>query len=126
MNFWDIAAPYLIPAVIAALGVISKAAWDWFKKKTKLVALDKYYNRANDAVLTAVAETMQTFVSVMKKEGKWDNDAMKKAFNLSMLRAKEIMGAAALEALPEVVGDLTAWLTAKIEAATLELKAGLA
>lgn len=115
-------APYLVPAVIAALGVVTKALWDWLKAKTKNATIDKYIDRANDAILTAVAETMQTFVTTMKNEGKWDTEAASKAFEMSMLRAREIMGKAALEALPEVVGDIEKWLTAKIEAATLELK----
>jgi hypothetical protein len=121
-EFMNMVAPYLVPAVVAALGVIAKALWDWLKAKTKNATIDKYIDRANDAILTAVAETMQTFVTVMKKEGKWDAEAAQKAFEMSMLRAREIIGKAALEALPEVVGDLEKWLTAKIEAATLELK----
>jgi hypothetical protein len=32
------------------------------------------------------------------------------------------MGVAALQALPQIVGDVEKWLTAKVEAATLELK----
>lgn len=122
-EFMDIVAPYLVPAVIAALGVVTKALWDWLKAKTKNATIDKYIDRANDAILTAVAETMQTFVTTMKNEGKWDAEAAKKAFEMSMLRAREIMGKAALEALPEVVGDIEKWLTAKIEAATLATKA---
>jgi hypothetical protein len=125
-QFFEIVAPYLIPAVVAALGVVTKALWDWLKARTKNAALDKYMDRANDAVLTAVAETMQTFVSTMKNEGKWNNETAKKAFEMSLLRAKEIMGAAVLQALPEIVGDLEKWLTAKIEAATLSTKAAMA
>lgn len=121
-EFMNIVAPYLVPAVVAALGVIAKALWDWLKAKTKNATIDKYIDRANDAVLTAVAETMQTFVTTMKQKGEWNEENAKKAFEMSMLRAREIMGKAALEALPEVVGDLEKWLTAKIEAATLELK----
>lgn len=123
---FEMAAPYLIPAVVAALGVVTKALWNWLKERTKNAALDKYMDRANDAVLTAVAETMQTFVTTMKKEGNWNKEAAKKAFEMSLLRAKEIMGAAILQALPEVVGDLEKWLTAKIEAATLSTKAAMA
>jgi hypothetical protein len=124
-QFFEIVAPYLIPAVVAALGVVTKALWDWLKARTKNAALDKYMDRANDAVLTAVAETMQTFVTTMKSEGKWNNETAKKAFEMSLLRAKEIMGAAVLQALPEIVGDLEKWLTAKIEAATLSTKAAM-
>jgi hypothetical protein len=119
----NVVAPYLVPAVVGAAGLITKALWDWLRAKTKSAALDKYIARANDAILTAVAETMQTFVSTMKASGQWNEENAKKAFDMSMIRAKEIMGAAALSALPEAIGDLEKWLTAKIESATLELKA---
>jgi hypothetical protein len=125
-QFFEIVAPYLIPAIVAALGVVTKALWDWLKAKTKNAALDKYMDRANDAVLTAVAETMQTFVTTMKNEGQWNRETARKAFEMSLIRAKEIMGLAVLQALPEVVGDLEKWLTAKIEAATLATKAAVA
>lgn len=117
--------PPLAAAIVAALGVVTKAFWDWIKSKTHNAALDKYTDRANDAIMTAVAETMQTFVTTMKNEGKWDAETAQKAFTLSLNRAKEIMGAAALKALPEVVGDVEAWITAKIEAATLDIKTGM-
>lgn len=125
-EFMNIVAPYLVPAVVAAFGVIATALWNWLRAKMKSETLDRYINRANDAIMTAVAETMQTFVTTMKNEGKWNSETAKKAFEMSLLRAKEIMGAAALQALPEVIGDVEKWITAKIEAATLATKAGIA
>jgi hypothetical protein len=122
----DLIAPYVVPATVTAVGALLAALWSWVRSKTKNAKLDKYIDRANDAILTAVAETMQTFVTTMKNNGTWDADAAAKAFEMSMIRAKEIMGAAALQALPEVIGDVEKWLTAKIEAATLTTKAAIA
>lgn len=119
----NLAIPALVTALIAAFGVVTKALWDSIKAKTHNAVLDKYIDQANDAILTAVAETMQTFVSSMKNSGQWNEETAKQAFELSKIKAIEIMGAAALKSLPEVVGDFEKWLTAKIEAATLETKA---
>jgi hypothetical protein len=113
----------LTAVIIPGIIFLAKAGFRYLKSKTKNAALDKYLDRANKAVEQAVAETMQTFVTTMKSEGKWDTEAAKKAFEMAKMKAIEIMGAAAKQALPEIVGDVEAWLNAKIEAATLMQKA---
>ena len=119
----NLAVPALITTVLIPFLVTAITAFtNYIKTKTKNATLDKYLDRANDAVVTAVAEVMQTFVDSMKKADAWDKEAAEKAFEMAKLRAIEIMGAAALQALPEVVGDIEKWLTAKIEAATLTAK----
>ncbi len=115
-------APYLIPALVAAATAVLGALWNWIRTKTKNAALDKYMELANDAIITAVAETMQVFVTTIKNEGGWNDEAKAKAFEMAKIKAIEIMGAAAKQAIPQVVGDFEQWLTAKIEAATLEIK----
>jgi hypothetical protein len=92
------------------------------KTKINNAKVAAYLDSANDAVMTAVAETMQTFVSELKKTGTWSQASWAEAFSKSKDRAIVIMGTATLEALPDIVGDVQAWLTAKIEAATLAQK----
>lgn len=113
------ALPVIISAVIIPLLV---AAGKALSKYLKTEQQKKYYDMACDAVITAVAETMMTFVDAMKKAGTWDAAAAKKAFDLAKAKAVKIMGAAALQAMPEIVMDFEAWLTAQIEAATLAAK----
>ncbi len=108
----------LVPLVAWAVSELTA----FLKSKANNEALDKYFNMANDAVTTAVKEVMQTYVSTLKAAGKWDEEAAKEALRMAKMKAQEIMGAAALKALPEIVGDVEAWLTSKIEAATLEMK----
>lgn len=126
MNIYEIlnaAVPALLTAVVIPLLVAAgRAVSGYFKSKTKNERLQYYFDRANDAVVTAVAETMQTFVSSLKNSGEWNKEAAKKALELAKLKAQELMGVAALQALPEIVGDVEKWLTAKVEAATLEEK----
>ncbi len=113
----------LVTAVfIPALIFLGRAAFEWLKTKTKNAILDKYFNMANDAVSTAVAEVMQTFVTTLKNNGTWTEDSAKQALLMAKAKAQQIMGVAALKALPDIVGDVEVWLTSKIEAATLEIK----
>jgi hypothetical protein len=123
----NIAVPALISTVLIPLIASAVAALTgYIKTKTKNAKLDKYFDRANDAVVTAVAEVLQTFVTTLKNSGEWNGENAAKAFEMAKLRAIEIMGASALKALPEIVGDVEKWLTAKIEAATLAAKTGCA
>lgn len=117
------ALPIVISAVVIPLLVAAGRA---LGKYLKTEQQKKYYDMACDAVITAVAETMQTFVDAMKKSGEWNSEAAQKAFDLSKAKALKIMGAAVLQAMPEIVTDFESWLTAQIEAATLASKANCA
>jgi hypothetical protein len=119
----NILVPALITTVlIPFIATAFSALTNFLKTKANNAKLDKYFDMANDAVTTAVAEVMQTFVSEMKKAGTWDKETAEKAFAMARTKAIEIMGAAALTVLPEIVGDVEAWIRAKIEAATLNTK----
>ena len=116
----NIALPALVSMVIIPMIIAGgRAISNYYKSKTTDEKMQKYFDRAVDAIETAVAETMQTFVLSMKASGEWNEESAKQAFEAARLKAIELMGTAALQALPTVVGDVEAWLTAKIEAATL-------
>jgi len=122
----NIALPVLITSVIIPLIVAAgRGISAYFKEKVHNENLQRYFDMANDAVTTAVAEVMQTFVLTLKKNGEWTEESAKEALRLAKLKAQEIMGVAALQALPEIVGDVEIWLTSKIEAATLAQKSNL-
>jgi polyhydroxyalkanoate synthesis regulator phasin len=113
------ALPVIISAIIIPLLVAAgKALGRYIKTEQQ----KKYYDMACDAVIAAVAETMMTFVDELKKAGKWNSETAKKAFDLARAKALKTMGAAVLQAMPEIVGDFEAWLSAQIEAATLSMK----
>lgn len=115
----NIVIPILLTSVIIPL-ILSVG--DYIKKKAKTEMQQKYFIFACDAVATAVSETMQTFVTTMKNNGTWTDESAKQALEMAKLKAQEIMGVAALSALPEIVGDVETWLTSKVEAATLITK----
>lgn len=104
----------LIPLLVIGMNAIV----DFIKTKTKNEKLDKYLDRASDAVITAVQEIMQTYVSTLKKNGEWTEESADEALEMAKLKAIEIMGAAVYTSLPDLIENVEAWLIAKIEAAT--------
>lgn len=119
----NLVIPSLVTAILIPLIIgIGNAIKNYVKTKTNNAKLEKYIDLANDAIVTAVAEVMQTFVSSLKKDGEWNTENAKKAFDLAKFRAIEIMGGEVKAAIPDIVSDFDAWLTAKIEASTLKLK----
>ena len=69
------------------------------------------------AVEAAVAETQQTFVDEIKKDGKFDKAAAKQAFDKSYVRVLEIMSHAGMEIIEDATGAVNELITAEIEKA---------
>lgn len=122
MELTDLITLILNAVLVPILAWAVSELTGYLKSKANNEALNKYFDLANDAVVTAVQETMQTFVSTMKKAGTWNEETAAEALRMAKLKAQEIMGAAAYKALVEIVGDVDAWLTSKVEAATLAVK----
>lgn len=83
----------------------------------------KYMDMACDAVAQAVEYTAQTFVDTLKAEGAFTKEKQVEAFDKAKGKTLEILGAAAVEALGEIYGDLDTWLETKIEQVCREIKA---
>ena len=115
----DTALPIVISAIIIPLLI---AAGKALSKYVKTEQQKKYYDMACSAVIAAVGETMMTFVDALKKSGEWNTENAEKSFEIAKAKALQIMGAAVLQAMPEIVTDFEAWLAAQIEAATLSAK----
>lgn len=123
IDIFNMALPTLLTAVVIPLLVTAgKAITGYFKTRTTNETLQRYFDLANDAVATAVAEVMQTFVSTLKSSGEWNTGTAQQACVMAKLKAQQIMGVAVLQALPAIVGDMETWLTSKVESATLEAK----
>lgn len=120
---WTAIVIMIIQLIIAPLIIWGvKEGVSYLRKKADSELLDSYFARAEDAILTAVAETQQTFVDALKKSPDWNKAAMREAFNLSISRAQQIMGAATYETIAAASEDINAWITAKIEQAVHEQK----
>lgn len=94
----------------------------WLKSKTDNALIEKYIDFASNAVEMAVKETTQTYVDALKKEGKFDAEAQKEAFDRSFITAKGLLTDVATDAINIVYGDVDAWLKSKIESSVAENK----
>ena len=77
---------------------------------------DKYIQMLADTINACVIATNQTYVEALKKENAFTTEAQKEAFNLTYNAVMAVLTDEAKEYLTEIYGDLTAYITTKIEA----------
>lgn len=77
---------------------------------------DKYIAMVADTVSACVIATNQTYVEALKKENAFTVEAQKEAFNLTYNAVMAILTDEAKEYLAEIYGDVSAYITNKIEA----------
>ena len=68
-------------------------------------------------ITDCVIATNQTYVDSLKAQGKFDAEAQKKAFNMTLTAVLSILNDEAKEYLTAVYGDLNTYITKQIEAA---------
>ena len=83
---------------------------------TKDQTAQKYIAMAAETIKSCVIATNQTYVEALKKEGAFDAEAQKKAFELTYTAVLEILTDEAKDYLIEAYGDLASYLTTQIEA----------
>lgn len=86
------------------------------KQKTNDDTAKKYLDMLNDTIANAVLATTQTYVESLKKEGKFDAEAQKAAFQQTYEAVMKVLNAEAMKYITESVGDLETYVTNKIEA----------
>ena len=84
------------------------------KSENELV--DKYVNMLSYTISSCVVATNQTYVEALKKQGKFDAEAQKVAFNMTLNAVMEILSEDAKEYLSEAFGDLNSYIASQIEA----------
>jgi hypothetical protein len=86
------------------------------KQKKEYEKYDKYYTMLEDTIISCVIATTQSYVETLKKEGKFDAEAQKKAFAKTYSNVMEILSKDAKKYLEEAIGDLETYVYNKIEA----------
>lgn len=109
--------------VIPLLGVLTTFLVKWLNTKinqTKEASNSelqkKYLSMLNDTITNCVIATTQTYVETLKKQGKFDVEAQKIAFNMTYEAVIGLITDEASEYLTEAVGDLQLYVKNKIEA----------
>lgn len=76
----------------------------------------KYINMALDTIAECVIATNQTYVDSLKAQGKFDMEAQKIAFQKTFDNVMALLSQEAKDYLAAAYGDLTNYLTTRIEA----------
>ena len=77
---------------------------------------DKYIQMLTDTITACVIATNQTYVESLKRQGKFTIEAQKEAFNLTYNSIMAVLTDEAKHYLTVIYGDLTAYITTRIEA----------
>ena len=109
--------------VIPLLGVLTMYLVQFIRKKGQEITdktdselADKYIRMLTDTITTCVIATNQTYVESLKKQGKFDAEAQKEAFKLTYNAVMAVLTDEAKHYLAAIYGDLTAYITTRIEA----------
>lgn len=123
----------LLPAVLALIAAGLAYGTAYLRARAEAIRHEQaqkmvlgLLERAHREVYDAVRATSQTYVDELKKareDGKITDEEARQAQELAWQYFKAQMGAVALAELEAIVGDLTAWFAAEVEAAVGTLKA---
>ena len=109
--------------VIPLLGILTayivklvNAKIEDINKKRDNVLEEKYLTMLGTTISDCVTATTQTYVESLKKQGKFDAEAQKEAFNQTYTAVMNILSEEAKKYLTVAVGDLNLYITQKIEA----------
>lgn len=114
---------YVIEAIVGiviSIGIPMGIAW--LKSKTKNETLRKLIDQAGATVTDCVKLVNQTYVDVLKREGKFDEAAAKEAYEICKNDVLLLLSKNAKEAITGSFGDIEAWLKVKIEATVRDWK----
>ena len=113
--------PLLSIGVIYLISLI-KAKIQELKQKKNNDLYHKYLGMLEDTVVSCVLATTQTYVDSLKKQGKFDAEAQKIAFEMTYNNVMAILADDAKEYLQNAIGDLQIFVNNKIEAEVLATK----
>ena len=98
------------------LTYLIKVKIEELKQKTKDDTAKKYLDMLNETIANAVLATTQTYVESLKKQGKFDEEAQRIAFEQTYQAVMKVLTTDAIKYITESVGDLETYVINKIEA----------
>jgi hypothetical protein len=112
---FDVAIIPILGALAAYLVTLIKAQKEEILEKTKNETIKKYVEMLEKTVTDCVLATNQTYVKTLKEQGTFDENAQKEAFLATYDMVMSLLTADAKEYLSEVINDLDAYVTNRIE-----------
>lgn len=108
--------------IIPLLGVLTAYFVKWVNVKSAELSASreselerKYLNMLNDTIADCVMATTQTYVDALKKQDSFDIEAQKEAFAMTYSAVMKLLTDEATEYLNTIIGDLSLYITQKIE-----------
>lgn len=109
--------------VIPLLGVLTVYIVKFIQKKTQELnskneneLMNKYLTMLSNTIIDCVIATNQTYVESLKKQGKFDLEAQKVAFEMTYNAVINVLSNDAKTYLSNIYGDLNKYITNIIEA----------
>ena len=109
--------------IIPLLGVLTTFIIKWINVKSNQIQknndnalANKYIQMLTDTINSCVIATNQTYVESLKKQGKFDAEAQKQAFEQTTQAVLTILSQEAKDYLANIYGDLDKYISEKIEA----------
>ena len=109
--------------IVPLMGVLAFYLVQYIKAKGNEIAANvdselasKYIVMLTTTITDCVVATNQTYVEALKKEGKFDKEAQYKAFQMTYNAVMDILTEDAKEYLNNFYGDLSLYLSKRIEA----------
>ena len=109
--------------VIPLLGVLTVYIVKFIQKKTQELnskneneLMNKYLTMLSNTIINCVIATNQTYVESLKKQGKFDLEAQKVAFEMTYNAVINVLSSDAKTYLSNIYGDLDKYITNMIEA----------
>lgn len=87
-----------------------------FQAKVENDTADKYIAMLADTITTCVVATNQTYVEALKKDNAFTKEAQQEALRQTLGAVMAVLSKDAKEYLSSIYGDLTAYITTRIEA----------
>ena len=123
MDWLNLLADIFEVCIIPLLGVLTAYIVKYIQvksaeitKNTDNTLIDKYTGMLADTISACVLATNQTYVEALKKQGNFDAEAQKNAFNMTLDAVMNILSKDAKEYLSEAFGDLNSYIASQIEA----------
>lgn len=117
-NYQQVLNGLLTTVLTVTIPILLRYAVIWIKSKIVADTTNsnaKYLSMAVDAIYAATLETTQTYVNALKDKNLFDKDAQKIALQMSLEKAKQIMGEEVRNVLESIVGDINVYITSQIE-----------
>ena len=120
----------ILNILLSALGVIVTGLasfavakiTQWINSKIKDNQAANYLNTITTLVFNCVQEVFQTYVDTLKKEGKFDGEAQKKALDKCLTKVKAQMAPEIKDYVVMNFGDIDGYLISLIESTIYSIK----